>query len=187
VIECDFQKVRQFLPHRYPFLFVDRVMSIQTQGDLSQLKASDDKVGTRVKAIKNVTINEPYFQGHFPEFPIMPGVLQFETMAQAASFTMYPYVKKCIFDLPNPVQYDMQCMLLGVNQSRFRKAVHPGDQLIIETELKKCRTGLWVFDCQISVDGKKVSEAELLANISVTVTSPTMTSSTTTSTAEKTT
>lgn len=153
-------EVRKFLPHRSPFLLVDRILEIQLNGPLNG-PANQDRVGTKVVGIKNVTYNEPYFQGHFPSFSIMPGVLLIETMAQVASFSLYPYMAQD----PDRLARDFQCILVGVDGARFRRPVVPGDSVRIETTVTKCRGKLWAFKCQASVDGQHVAEAEILANL----------------------
>ncbi|MEK6577819.1 MAG: 3-hydroxyacyl-ACP dehydratase FabZ [Bdellovibrionota bacterium] len=155
------EQVQKFLPHRYPFLLIDRVLEIHPTGNLSIIEASADKVGTRVVAMKNVTFNEPFFQGHFPAFSIMPGVLLIEAMAQAASFSVFPYFGSNFERLAK----DFQCILVGVDSARFRKPVVPGDTLRFETTVTKCRGRLWGFSCVAIVEGQRVAEAEILANL----------------------
>lgn len=157
----NINQIARFLPHRAPFLLIDRVLEIHTVGDFLNQPAPYAPVGTRVVAQKNVSYNEPYFQGHFPGFAIVPGVLIVETMAQAASFSVYPNMVKDIDRLSR----DFQCILVGVEGARFRKPVVPGDVLRIDTEVVKCRGRLWVFKCSASVDGQKVADAEILANL----------------------
>ena len=157
------QAIRKFLPHRYPFLLVDRVLSIEPKGSLTNAKGSDDKIGTRVVAQKNVSFNEPMFQGHFPEFAIFPGVLTIEAMAQTASFATYPY----IVDDPEQMARGFSVVLLGVDDVRFRKPITPGDVMRIEAILEKCRGGIWGFRCEVTVDGAKVAEAKILANMTL--------------------
>jgi len=152
--------IRKFLPHRAPFLLVDRILEIHPQGDLSDL-SSNDKVGVKVSGIKNVTYNEPFFQGHFPQFAIMPGVLIIEAMAQLASFSLYPYM---VQDLERLAR-EFQCILVGVDRVRFRKPVVPGDTILFNSEVTKCRGRLWAFEVSATVDGQKVAEAEILANL----------------------
>lgn len=156
----DMNQIQKFLPHRSPFLLIDRVLEIKLGGSLDGAPPCAP-LGTRVVAIKNVSYNEPYFQGHFPEYPIVPGVLIVETMAQTACFSIYPSMEKQL-DL---LQGQFQCILVGVDGARFRKPVVPGDTLRIETEVVKCRGRLWAFQCTALVDGQKVAEAEILANI----------------------
>jgi 3-hydroxyacyl-[acyl-carrier-protein] dehydratase len=164
----NIERIREFLPHRAPMLLVDRVLEIVPTGDLSSPLAAADKEGTRVVAIKNISFNEPAFRGHFPEFPLFPGVLILETMAQAGCFSLYPYMAK---EMAAPKEYgrtkhDFQCILVGVENARFRKQVVPGDCLRIEAVLKKCRKHMWVFECKGLVDGQLVAEADILANVS---------------------
>ena len=126
----------KWLPHRYPFLLVDRVLSIE---------------GNRIVAMKNVSINEPYFQGHFPGHPIMPGVLQLEAMAQVAGIFM---IKAQAAD--NQIAYFM-----AANNVKWRKPVVPGDVLIIEVEMTKSRGKIGKAACVCKVNGEIVSEAEV--------------------------
>lgn len=155
--------IRKFLPHRYPFLLVDRVISIDPKGDLSSTKGTSDKIGTKVVAQKNVSFNEPMFQGHFPGYAIFPGVLTIEAMAQTASLATYPYL------LGDPVQMarGFSVILLGVDEVRFRKPIIPGDVLVMEAILEKCRGSIWGFHCEVTVDGAKVAEAKILANMTL--------------------
>lgn len=157
------EAIRKFLPHRYPFLLIDRVISIEPKGSLDSAKGGDDKIGTRVVAQKNVSFNEPMFQGHFPEFAIFPGVLTIEAMAQAASFAAYPYL---IGDSAQ-LAAGFSVILVGVDGVRFRKPVAPGDVLRIEAVLERCRGTIWGFDCTATVDGAKVAEAKILANLTL--------------------
>ncbi len=153
-------QIREFLPHRAPFLLVDRVLEIHPIGDLTDA-SSQNKAGIRVVAIKNVTYNEPCFQGHFPNFSIFPGVLILEAMAQTASFSIYPYLIKDISRLAK----DFKCILVGISDARFRHPVVPGDRLRIETVVTKCRGRLWVFECKAFVEDTIVAEAEVKANL----------------------
>ncbi len=153
-------QIRKFLPHRFPFLLIDKILEIHPKGDLDDKVGNSAKVGGRVVALKNVTFNEPYFQGHFPELSIVPGVLLIETMAQAASFALYPYYE----DALKSVQDSFQCILVGVDNARFRKPVEPGDTLIADVTVTKCRGKIWAFGCTLKVDGAVVAEADLLAN-----------------------
>lgn len=152
--------IKRYLPHRAPFLLVDRILEIQPTGDLNDL-SPNGKVGIKVVGIKSVSYNEPYFQGHFPSFAIVPGVLILETMAQISSFSLYPYMEKDIDRLAR----DFQCILVGIDSARFRRPVVPGDTLRVETEVTKCRGKLWAFRCRALVDGQLVAEADLLANL----------------------
>lgn len=153
-------QIRRFLPHRAPFLLVDRILEIHPVGPLDNLSAQD-KVGIRVVGLKNVSYNEAHFQGHFPNFSIHPGVLILESMAQVSSFSLYPYMVKDLDRLAR----DFQCILVGVEGARFRRPVVPGDCLRIETTVSKCRGRLWVFQCQATVEGQVVAEAEIIANL----------------------
>jgi 3-hydroxyacyl-[acyl-carrier-protein] dehydratase len=159
----NIEEIKKFLPHRYPFLLVDRILEIDPKGDLSNISGSEDKIGTRVVAIKNISVNEPCFTGHFPEFSIYPGVLSLETMAQVACFTAYPYIQA------QGPGYDKKfsAILLGVDGARLRKPITPGDQMRIETQLTKCRSSLWAFEVVIKVDDQKVAEADLMANFTM--------------------
>ena len=156
----DQRKIQEFLPHRQPFLLVDRILEITGPNRMDDNNIKN-KVGIKVIGLKNVTINEPFFVGHFPTVPIMPGVLLLECMAQVASFSMYPFM---ISKIKN-AQDKFQCALVGVDHARFRHPVTPGDVLRIETTVTACRTNLWTFSCNAFVDGKLYAEANLMANL----------------------
>lgn len=133
--------IMKMLPHRFPFLLIDRIVELRE--------------GESVVAIKNITINEPCFQGHFPERPIYPGVLILESMAQTTAVISYT--------LPQTEISDGQVYFFaGVNKTRFKRQVKPGDQMIISTELIKCSQGVSKFDCVATVDGNIVCKAELM-------------------------
>ena len=153
------KEIQKFLPHRPPFLLVDRVMSIAGPNTMVDDQPKN-KLGIKVVAHKNVSMNEPHFTGHFPDFPIMPGVLILETMAQVASFSMYPFMMR-----EDVLRSRFQCVLVGVDQARFRIPVVPGDVLRIETEVTGCRTFLWSFLCHAYVGEKLVAEAKIMANL----------------------
>lgn len=139
----NIQEILGILPHRYPFLMLDRVLECTP--------------GERVIAIKNVSFNEPYFQGHFPGQPIMPGVLLVEAIAQAAAIiaiTAHP-------DFKLKVVY-----LCGLDGFRFRRPVIPGDQLRITVDKVLERKSIWKFNAVIEVDGKKVADGEMIATVS---------------------
>ena len=154
------KSIQEFLPHRYPFLMVDRILEIYGPGPLDD-DSPKSKVGIKVVGQKNVTMNEPYFTGHFPSFPIMPGVQIIEAMAQVASFAFYPsFIKKSA-----EVREGFQCFLVGVDGARFRCPVTPGDVIRFETEVTLCRATMWGFSCKAYVEGKLVAEANLLANL----------------------
>ena len=140
----DIRRVFELLPHRYPFLLVDRVTEVVP--------------GVSVKAYKNVTINEPFFQGHFPGMPIMPGVLMLEAMAQAGCFIVLAddaYAEE--------VRKDRLFLITGVDKVRFRRPVHPGDRLDLECVLTRHRMMLWRMSARASVDGVLCAQAEMTA------------------------
>jgi 3-hydroxyacyl-[acyl-carrier-protein] dehydratase len=141
-LNFDVNKIMELLPHRYPFLLVDRVVNVEPGASLS--------------AIKNVTVNEPFFQGHFPGQPIMPGVLILEAMAQATGLLAF----SGMVDAHKSSLY----MLVGIDKARFRGQVVPGDQLQLEISLKRTMRGIGMFDCQALVDGKVVAEAEMMCS-----------------------
>lgn len=140
----DIAGVLAHLPHRFPFLLVDRIKEID--------------LGKRILALKNVTINEPFFQGHFPQRPIMPGVLILEAMAQAAGILVF----RTQGDKPDAssVYY-----LAGIDKARFKRPVVPGDQLEIEVILERGMRGVWKFSCIARVDGGVVCQAEMLCSV----------------------
>ncbi len=144
----DISDILRILPHRFPFLLVDRVDVLDRD-----LKAKN-RVGWKIRAIKNVTINEPFFPGHFPHRPVMPGVLQIEAMAQAGCLT--------VVDPDGP---EMDVAIAGINNARFRRPVVPGDQLTLTAEITKDRGQIMVLKCQMLIDGDLVSEAELIAKV----------------------
>lgn len=158
------KQIQKFLPHRQPFLMVDRILSITGPNPMND-ENPKNKLGIKVVGQKNVSMNEPHFAGHFPEFPIMPGVLILETMAQVASFSMYPFMTQVGADGKSSMRSKFQCVLVGVDQARFRIPVTPGDVLRIETEVTGCRTFLWTFLCQGFVGDKLVAEAKIMANL----------------------
>jgi len=134
----DIEQIKKMLPHRYPFLLLDRVLEVED--------------GKRCKALKNVTGNEPFFQGHFPGNPVMPGVLIVEAMAQACGIAA--------FSLEKDVS-DKWLLFAGIDKARFKRPVVPGDQLIIEAEFVSRKLNLWQFKATASVDGKLASQAEV--------------------------
>jgi 3-hydroxyacyl-[acyl-carrier-protein] dehydratase len=142
---ADIMRVLQLLPHRYPFLLVDRIYDMN--GDESAV------------GVKSVTFNEPFFQGHFPNFPIMPGVLIVEGMAQTAGAL-------CVASLGTGAVYKPQLVyFMGIDRAKFRKPVVPGDQLHYHVKKIRSRGRAWRFDCQAKVNGQVVAEAEISAMI----------------------
>lgn len=139
----DIQEIQQLLPHRYPFLLVDRVMEIVP--------------GQKLVAFKNVTMNEPFFQGHFPGHPVMPGVLILEALAQASAILAY---KTSQMDPSRMVSY-----LMSVDGARFRKPVVPGDRLQLNIEVLRHKGSVWKTKGTATVDGTKVAEGEFLATV----------------------
>ena len=132
--------ILEALPHRYPFLLIDRI--------------SGGAVGESITAVKNVTINEPFFQGHFPGRPVMPGVLVIEAMAQAGGVLSY-------VSMPD-VETKPLFFLAGVNNARFRRTVVPGDQLVVQVDVEQVRRGIWFYKCSASVDGKLAVAADIM-------------------------
>lgn len=137
----DIYGVLKHLPHRYPFLLIDRVLEY--------------KEGERLVALKNVTMNEHFFQGHFPHRPVMPGVLILEALAQATGILAF----KTNGTLPrnNSLYY-----FVGIDNARFKQPVEPGDQLILEVNLMKKKGSIWKFSAEAKVDGRVVTSAELM-------------------------
>lgn len=137
----DINGILEHLPHRYPFLLVDRVLEIEP--------------GKSIHAFKNVTINEPFFVGHFPHHPVMPGVLIMEALAQAAGILSF----KTMDTKPdaNSVFY-----FVGIDGARFKKPVMPGDQLHLHVEILRQMRGIWKYKAEARVDGQVVAEAELM-------------------------
>lgn len=127
------------LPHRYPFLLIDKITAIEP--------------GKSITAVKNVTVNEPFFQGHFPGRPIMPGVLIIEAMAQAGG--VLGHVTLGDVD-PRPLFF-----LAEVSNARFRRTVLPGDQLLVQVDVEKVRRGIWFYKCEASVDGRLAVSADI--------------------------
>ncbi|WP_255611517.1 3-hydroxyacyl-ACP dehydratase FabZ [Marinobacterium arenosum] len=137
----DVKEIREYLPHRYPFLLVDRVIELVE--------------GESIVAYKNVTVNEPFFNGHFPDQPVMPGVLIVEAMAQAAGILGFKTMDKKPQD--GSIYY-----FVGADNLRFKRPVVPGDQLKLEAKVLSERRGIWKFDVRASVDNETVSSATIL-------------------------
>jgi 3-hydroxyacyl-[acyl-carrier-protein] dehydratase len=137
----DINEIMKILPHRYPFLMVDRVIEMEP--------------GKRIVGIKNVTINEPFFQGHFPGHPVMPGVLIVEAMAQVAGILAY-------LSSDDEIRKKV-CYFMSIDNARFRKPVMPGDLLRLEMESTMNRRGIWGFSGKAYVEDRLVADAELKA------------------------
>lgn len=137
----DIHKIREILPHRYPFLLIDRVVEYT--------------VGERLIALKNVTINEPFFQGHYPSYPVMPGVLIMEIMAQSCAIL-------ASLGLGATADEKYVYLFAGADKVRFRRPVEPGDQLMIEATMIKERRGMWKCGANATVDGEAAANAEIL-------------------------
>ncbi len=134
----DVEGIMKRIPHRYPFLLLDGILTCKPLDSIS--------------AVKNVSLNEPYFQGHFPGHPVMPGVLIVETMAQAAGVLIWESVP--------PDERDFTLYLAGVEKSRFRKPVRPGNRLVVTAKLTSRRRDFWRFSALAEVEGKRVASAE---------------------------
>jgi len=139
--QIDIGEILGLLPHRYPFIMVDRILSVEE--------------GRRIKGLKNVTINEPFFQGHFPGVPVMPGVMILEGLAQVGAIMAY------LAEGENTT--DKLVYFAGMDKVRFRKKVAPGDQLILEAVTVKKKMSLWTLDAAAYVDGKVAAEARMMA------------------------
>ncbi len=140
-MEMNINEVKNFLPHRYPFLLIDRVLGFT--------------LGKNLTAIKNVSFNEPHFIGHFPDQPIMPGVLIIEALAQATGILAFKS------EVGQPVTGQIY-MLVGVDKVRFKKTVEPGDQLKLYVEVMTVKRGIWKFNCRATVEEQLVTSAEII-------------------------
>ena len=140
----DIQEILKRLPHRYPFLMVDRVVELEH--------------GKRIRALKNVTVNEPYFQGHFPGRPVMPGVMMLESLAQAAALLSFDAMGALPDD--NSIYY-----FAGIDSARFKRPVGPGDQLILDVVLDRMKSSIFKFTAKASVDGEIAVEAALICAV----------------------
>jgi len=140
----DIHQILEHLPHRYPFLLVDRVLDVVP--------------GERITALKNVSVNEPFFPGHYPHHPVMPGVLIVEALAQAAAILSF----KTLGGKPDDksVYY-----FVGIDGARFKRPVSPGDQLVMEVTIAANKRGLWKFKGVAKVDGNVAAEAELMCTV----------------------
>ena len=141
----DIHRILEKLPHRYPFLLVDRVLDIDLQAKT-------------IRAIKNVTVNEPCFTGHFPGRPVMPGVLMLEAMAQSCALLSFETEGVSLGD--NQVFY-----FVGIDGARFKRPVEPGDQLIMDCALERVRGGIYRYNCTASVDGEMAAEAVIMCTM----------------------
>jgi 3-hydroxyacyl-[acyl-carrier-protein] dehydratase len=140
----DIHEILEHLPHRYPFLLVDRVLSIEPNKN--------------IVALKNVTINEPFFPGHYPHHPVMPGVLIIEAMAQVAALLTFKSQGTKPDD--KTVYY-----FVGIDNARFKRPVSPGDQVIFKVEIMFNKRGLWKFSAVAEVDGQVAAEAEIMCTL----------------------
>jgi len=140
----DIHQILKKLPHRYPILLVDRVLELET--------------GKRIKALKNVTINEPFFEGHFPHRPVMPGVLMLEALAQAAAILSFETLGKTPDD--KTVYY-----FAGIDGARFKRPVEPGDQLTLDVTLERAKAGIFKFKARALVGEELAVEAELMCTM----------------------
>jgi 3-hydroxyacyl-[acyl-carrier-protein] dehydratase len=139
--KMDIEQIMRQLPHRYPFLLVDRVLECVP--------------GEYLHALKNVTFNEPFFPGHFPHRPVMPGVMIIEALAQACGILAF----KTVGVVPNT---ETRFYFVAIDNARFRKPVEPGDQLLLKVTLKRAFKGIWKFDGLAQVDGQEVASAEIM-------------------------
>ncbi|MFT5082938.1 MAG: 3-hydroxyacyl-[acyl-carrier-protein] dehydratase [Lentisphaeria bacterium] len=137
----DILEIRKYLPHRYPFLLIDRVVELEE--------------GKRILAYKNITINEEVFQGHFPHFPVFPGVMLIEAMAQACGVLGFKTMDKTPDD-------GSIYLFAGIDNVRFKRQVVPGDQVYIEAKIITEKRGIWKFGCEAKVDGQLVTAATIM-------------------------
>lgn len=142
-INLDIHKILTLLPHRYPILLVDRVLELEPHKS--------------IKALKNVSINEPYFMGHFPQRPVMPGVLILEALAQTAALLTFAEEPH---DPENTLYY-----FVGIDGARFKRVVEPGDQLILNVSFERYMRGIWKFKARAEVDGVTAAEADLMCTV----------------------
>lgn len=140
-LTMDIQEVMRRLPHRYPFLLVDRVLEC--------------RAGQLIRALKNVSVNEPFFPGHFPHRPVLPGVIILEALAQTAG--ILAFVTAGVYPDEN-----RQLYFVGIDKARFRRPVTPGDQLILKATLERSLRGIWKFSTLAEVNGEEASSAEIM-------------------------
>ena len=143
--KLDILDIQEFLPHRYPFLLVDKVIECEP--------------GVRLLAVKNVTYNEPFFQGHFPHLPIFPGVLIMEALAQATGLLAS--------QTDESLGKGMTYYLAGIDKARFKRPVGPGDQLMLEALYVRNKRNIWTFDCRAEVDGELAASAQIMCAAAV--------------------
>jgi 3-hydroxyacyl-[acyl-carrier-protein] dehydratase len=140
----DIHKILKKLPHRYPILLVDRVTQFERN--------------TRIVALKNVTINEPFFMGHFPHRPVMPGVMILEALAQTAALLSFE-------SMDQEPGNDTVVYFVGIDGARFKRVVEPGDQLVLEATLERAKAGIYKYKVRATVDGETAAEAELMCTM----------------------
>jgi 3-hydroxyacyl-[acyl-carrier-protein] dehydratase len=140
-VQLDIQAILERLPHRYPFLLVDRVLECLP--------------GKHIRALKNVSVNEPFFPGHFPRHPVMPGVLIIEALAQAAGILCFVTAKVIPDD-------STRFYFVGIDKARFRKPVVPGDQLLLTAQVERSLRGIWRFSTTALVEDREVAHAEIM-------------------------
>ncbi len=140
----DIHQIIQKLPHRYPFLLVDRVLEIEK--------------GISIKGLKNVSINEPFFPGHFPHRPVMPGVLMLEALAQVSALLAFDAMGQEVD--PTVVVY-----FVGIDNARFKRPVEPGDQLILNSKLERSKAGIYKFSCTATVGDELAAQADLMCTM----------------------
>jgi len=140
-VKLDIEAILRLLPHRYPFLLVDRVLACEA--------------GRYCHALKNVTFNEPFFPGHFPHRPVMPGVMIIEALAQTCGVLAFTTAEV----VPDS---ETRFYFVAIDNARFRKPVEPGDQMLLKVELKRSFKGIWKFDCVAEVAGAEVAHAEIM-------------------------
>ena len=140
----DIHQILKRLPHRYPLLLVDRVLELE--------------INHRIKALKNVSINEPFFVGHFPHRPVMPGVLTLEALAQAAALLAFESAGASV--APDAIVY-----FVGIDGARFKRPVEPGDQMILDVTLDRMKSNIFKFHARASVDGETAVEAALMCAV----------------------
>ncbi|MBL8351246.1 MAG: 3-hydroxyacyl-ACP dehydratase FabZ [Burkholderiaceae bacterium] len=140
----DIHRILRLLPHRYPILLVDRVVELEAN--------------QRIKALKNVTINEPYFMGHFPSRPVMPGVIMLEALAQASALLSFA-------SMGTEIDEKSVVYFVGIDGARFKRVVEPGDQLVLESAIDRVRGGIYKYKARASVAGETAVEAELMCTM----------------------